>query len=124
MICMNFHKIILWAQKFSDNSIQLTRLALCFLARVCQTVTDPDQAFGGGAWLSATIVGYHTKLVTFCSQESGDFCWSYYLIFHGLTGVKELYNTNSVNIWSRSQKMGASFPHKLKTLFVITAQSI
>jgi len=69
MICMNFHKIILWAQKFSDNSIQLTRLALCFLARVCQTVTDPDQAFGGGRGCLRQSLGITQNWLRFVAKK-------------------------------------------------------
>jgi len=54
-----------------------------------EAVADPDQAFGGGSQiggrqeglhllkyqnLSATIVGCHTKMVTFCRPKIGYFC--------------------------------------------------
>jgi len=66
-------------------------------------VADPDQAFGGQGSqigrrqkglhlfkcqrLSATIVGFHTKAVTFCRPKRGYFCWSNYVIFQGITKV-------------------------------------
>jgi len=36
---------------------------------------------------SATIVGYHTWLVTFCRPNSGYISWSNYAIFQGITTV-------------------------------------
>jgi len=62
-------------------------------------VADPDQAFGGGSQigaaknshlfkylrLPATIVGYHTKAVTFGEPRKWIFCWPNNVIFQRTT---------------------------------------
>jgi len=62
--------------------------------------------------LSATIVGCHTKVVTFCRPKCGYFCWSNYAIFQGIISLKAFYIINSENVWNGSQTVGLIF-HKL-----------
>ena len=40
--------------------------------------------------VSATIVGCHTKVVTFCRSKSDYFCWSNYAIYQGKTTVESV----------------------------------
>jgi len=62
--------------------------------------------------LSATILGCHTTVVTFCRSKSGYFYLSNYAIFQGITSLKALYIINSENVWNGSQTVDLIF-HKL-----------
>ena len=55
--------------------------------------------------LPATIVGYHTKVVTFVGPRKWLFCWPNYVIFQGITTVYKPFR-------SLIQKMFEAGPHK------------
>ena len=63
--------------------------------------------------MSATTVGYHTKVVTFCvGQENGYIFVKLCDFSKNNHGWKRFISINSENVWSGYQKMGLVF-HKL-----------
>jgi len=74
--------------------------------------------------LPATIVGYHTKVVTFCRPRKWLFYWSNYAVFHN-HGLKALYTLIQKTL-EAGPKIGLVFQklQKLRTLSVGVANNL
>ena len=58
--------------------------------------------------LSATLVGCHTKVVTFCRPKSVYFCWSKYGIFQGISTVWKRFISLIQKIFETGLEQSAS----------------
>ena len=100
----------------------------------CSAAWDPDQAFGGSIQigapkslhlhkyqrLSATIVGCHTNVVTFCRPKKWLFVLFELCYFSGNNhSLKALCIINSENVWNGPQTVGLIF-HKLRISCIST----